>query len=111
MENVYIPEELLTTIKVKRKAEGDWIKGVWVEGEEQINSIEAAYMPISPSTLKKYPAGSITLENMSLFTKENLELKDKVLIEDAEWNIYQRTSYSYLADMKFYILRRSNKDD
>lgn len=111
MENVYIPKELLTTVELKKVGKGKWVKGKWIEGTEIITQTKAAYMPVSSSTLKKYPEGAITLEDMCLFSKEDLELKDKILIKGVEWSVHQKTAYGYLADMIFYILRRSDKDD
>ena len=110
MESVFIPEYLYTTVRVETR-EGSWINGKWVKEKDGITEIGAVYMPVSPSTLKKFPAGAITLEDMSLFTKDELKLKDIVFINGKEWYVYQKTDYGYIADLKFYILRRSNKDD
>lgn len=68
-------------------------------------------MPVSLNDLKNYPQGIVTLEDMDLRTKENLKLGDLIIIDEIEWKIIQKADYSYVADLKFYILRRSDKDD
>lgn len=111
MTNVYIPFHLLTNVRVKILKEGQWIKGEYIEKVSSEKIIKAVYMPVSLNDLKNYPAGAITLEDMDLRTKEDLKLGDIVIINEVEWKIIQKADYSYIADLKFYILRRSDKDD
>lgn len=111
MTNVYIPYHLLTDVKVISISEGEWVKGDYIEGITKERIIQAVYMPVSLNDLKNYPQGAITLEDMDLRTKENLKLGDIVIINNIQWKIIQKADYSYIADLKFYILRRSDKDD
>ncbi|WP_294707250.1 hypothetical protein [uncultured Fusobacterium sp.] len=111
MTNVYIPFHLLTNVRVKVLKEGQWIKGEYVEEKSVEKIIKAVYMPLSLNELKNYPQGALTLEDMDFRTKENLNLGDIVIINEVEWKIIQKADYSYIADLKFYILRRSDKDD
>ena len=111
MTNVFIPAHFLTAVKVKETTEGEWIKGEYIEGTTTERIIQAVYMPVSLNDLKNYPQGEITLEDIDLRTKENLNLGDIVIINEVEWKIIQKADYSYVADLKFYILRRSDKDD
>lgn len=111
MTNVFIPTHLLTDVKIKETTEGEWIKGEHIEGTTTERIIQAVYMPVSLNDLKNYPQGVVTLEDMDLRTKENLKLGDLIIIDEVEWKIIQKADYSYVADLKFYILRRSDKDD
>ena len=105
-----MPKKLLKDVKIKKK-NGKWEKGKWVVEKEEIKTVKGIYMPVSSNTLKKFPAGSVTLEDISFITKEKISLQDKVVIGKQEYNIFQKTDYDYLADVKFYILRKSDKDD
>lgn len=111
MTNVYIPFHLLADVKVKESSEGQWIKGEYIEETFSERIIKAVYMPVSLNDLKNYPQGVITLEDMDLRTKENLKLGDIIILNGTEWKIIQKADYGYIADLKFYILRRSDKDD
>lgn len=111
MTNVFIPTHLLTDVKIKETTEGEWIKGEYIEGTTTERIIQAVYMPVSLNDLKNYHQGVVTLEDMDLRTKENLKLGDLIIIDEVEWKIIQKADYSYVADLKFYILRRSDKDD
>lgn len=111
MTNVYVPYHLLTDVKVISISEGRWLKGEYIEGTPTEKIIKAVYMPVSLNDLKNYPQGAITLEDMDLRTKENLKLGDIIVIDNIRWKIVQKADYSYIADLKFYILRRSDKDD
>lgn len=111
MTNVFIPTHLLTDVKVKETVKGEWVKGKYIEGTTTERIIQAVYMPVSLNDLKNYPQGVVTLEDMDLRTKENLKLGDYIIINGVEWKIIQKADYYYVADLKFYILRRSDKDD
>lgn len=110
MHNIFLPGHLLTDVLVKKQG-GEWIEGEWVENAAETRIIKAVFMPVNPRDLKNYPQGFITLEDMDLRTKEDLELGEIVEINGKEWKIFQKLDYEYIADLKFYILRRSDKDD
>lgn len=105
-----MPKQLLKDVKIIKK-NGKWEKGKWIEEKDKTKIIKGIYMPVSSNTLKKYPAGAITLEDISLITKEKISLQAKVLIEGKKYEIFQVSDYGYLSDVKFYILRKSDKDD
>lgn len=111
MTNVYIPDELFTDVIVKTTTEGKWVNGEYTEGETTERIIRVVYMPVNLNDIKNYPQGALTLEDMDLRTKENLNLGDIVIINNHKWEIIQKADYSYIADLKFYILKRSDKDD
>lgn len=110
MKNIFIPTQFLKRVRVK-SLKGQWIEGEWVENAAETRIIKAVFMPVNPRDLKNYPQGFITLEDMDLRTKEDLELGDIVEINGKEWKIFQKLDYGYIADLKFYILKRSDKDD
>lgn len=111
MTNVYIPYELFKSVKVIRKGKGEWRKGEFVEVPGTLEKIRAVYMPVSLNQIKNYPQGLLTLEDIDLRTKANLNYGDLVILDNEEFKIVQKTDYTYIADLKFYILRRSSKDD
>ncbi len=110
MTNVFIPAQFLREVKIKSKV-GEWIKGEYIVTSNSEKIVKAIYMPMSLQELKNYPQGVITLEDLDLRTKEDLNLGDIVEVNNVEWKIIQKADYSYIADLKFYILRRSDKDD
>lgn len=111
MTNVFIPDNFFKDIKVKIRPVGKWVLGEWVKKESQEKIIKAVYMPVSLNEIKNYPQGLITLEDIDLRTKENLNLGDIIKINNKNFIVIRKADYDYIADLKFYILRRSDKDD
>lgn len=101
----------MTDITVKRKETGAWVQGKREGDIEESRVIRGVFLPVSLDTLKYYPQGTINTEDMELFTKEKLEKRDFVILRGEEWKILQETNFEYIADVKNYILRRSDKND
>lgn len=96
---------------ILQKEEGQWIQGKWQAEIEKEKSIQGVYLPVSADTLKYYPQGTISLEDLELFTKTELKKGDRALIRGERWSVVENTNFDYIADVKVYILKRSTKDD
>lgn len=109
MIDVFIPNSLLKDIQLIQIKEY-WEKGKYHK-EETKKIIKGVYLPVSFNTLKNYPQGSITLEDLELKSKEDLKVGSLIEINNKQWKVVQKRDYDYIANIKFYILRRSDKDD
>ena len=109
MIKVFIPKSLLKEISLIT-IEEYWEKGKHYKKETK-KIIKGVYLPVSFNTLKNYQQGSITLEDLELKSKEDLKVGSLIEINNKQWKVIQKRDYDYIADVKFYILRRSDKDD
>lgn len=109
MIKVFIPKSLLKEISLIT-IEEYWEKGKHYKKETK-KIIKGVYLPVSFNTLKNYPQGSITLEDLELKSKVDLKVGSLIEINNKQWKVIQKRDYDYIADVKFYILRRSDKDD
>ena len=109
MIKVFIPKSLLKEISLIT-IEEYWEKGKHYKKETK-KIIKGIYLSVSFNTLKNYPQGMITLEDLELKSKEDLEIGSLIVINNKKWKVIQKRDYDYIADIKFYILRRSDKDD
>lgn len=111
MQNVYIPEWMMDTITRITTSKGDYNdEGDWVPGAETREDIKAFHVPFGSKEIKDYPQGMIEFGDEDIRSKTLLKKKDRVLIDGEEWYIVDRIDYKKIADLKFYIGRRTDKD-
>jgi hypothetical protein len=63
---------LLKTYQVKRRAEGHYDNGLWIEGQEQQITIRGSLQPTEAEVLETLPEGYRTRENYTLYTEVEL---------------------------------------
>ena len=111
MDKVILLKKHLTDITVKSKQSGRWEKGKRIEEKEITKIIKGVCLPVSGEILRYYPQGAISINDLELFTKDDLADQDVVVIKTKEYEIFQKSDFYPVADIKTYILKRSTKDD
>ena len=108
---VLIPKSLMLTIQRVTNIDGHYDdNGTWISGTENKSNIKAFFAPFGSKEIKDYPQGMIELGDMDVRTKTKLNKQDKLIINGEKWVIVDRIDYNYLADLGFYVARRSDKD-
>ena len=111
MQNVFIPRFLMKNVDRITTTKGDYDdSGDWVPGVETKTTIKAFYAPFGSKEIKDYPQGFIEIGDMDIRTKAELNKGDIIEINSEKWKIMDRINYSYIADLKFYVGRRSDKN-
>lgn len=109
MENVLLLDEFLIPMTLK-KVVGDYNNdGDWEETTTE-KEIFGAVFPFKPNDFKNYPVGLLKSQDQKLITKEDIEDLDTIILNDEEYKIISLQNYTYLADVRFYILRRKLND-
>ena len=91
MIKVFIPKSLLKEISLIT-IEEYWEKGKHYKKETK-KIIKGVYLPVSFNTLKNYPQGSITLEDLELKSKEDLKVGSLIEINNKQWKVIQKRDY------------------
>ncbi len=111
MDNVILLKRHEITMLLKRKEEGTWVKGKYIEKEASSKNVRGTLLPVSRDTLKNYPQGTISIKDREFFTKENLSEGNILTKDGKEWKVIKDANFNIVADIKVYILKRSTKDD
>lgn len=110
--NVIIPNSLMIDLElVAGIAEGHWDdNGNWIEETTESKNIRGALFPFKPDDFKNYPEGLLKKDDRKLITKEILKDNDVIMLEGNKYIISSLQDYDYLADVGFYVFRRSIND-
>lgn len=109
MDNVILLSQHLIKIILKKDRGNYNNNGNWIEDIKK-QEIEGAIFPLNANDFRNYPAGLLQHDDIKLLTTEQIENTDKIVFENKEYWIVSSKKYSYLADMNFYILRRTLND-
>lgn len=105
MENVLLIDEFLIPMKLIRVS-GDYDdNGDWQETTSE-EEIYGAVFPFKPNDFKNYPDGLLKSQDQKLITKTEINDLDIIILENQKYKVISLQNYKYLADVKFYILRR-----
>ena len=109
MDNILLLDKFLIPMTLQRTT-GDYNdEGDWEEVTTE-KTIYGAIFPFKPNDFKNYPEGLLKAQDKKLITKENIEDLDIIILNNEEYKVINLQDYSYLADVKFYILRRKLND-
>lgn len=107
MDKVILLPQHMKNVKAIQKADGEWINGVWIEGESKEITFSTAIFPLRPNDFKNYPEGFLKNDDRKLITKQKLNINDEIYIDEKKFIIITDQSYEYLADTNFYVIRES----
>lgn len=107
MDKVILLPKHMKSAKIIKKTDGEWIDGVWTEGESKEIVFSTAIFPLRANDFKNYPEGFLKNDDRKLITKQKLNLNDEICIDDKKFIIITEQNYEYLADTNFYVIRES----
>lgn len=97
----------MQTVYLLDKAEGEWVGGIWVPGEEEEKPFQAAIMPLNDDLLAFGEAGTYTEHDKRIFTYHKLNQGQKIRVSEELYTITAEKDYSYYAEgLRVYIARR-----
>lgn len=105
MDKVFIPRRLMKNIKIK-VLDGEWVNGEWIESPSRNIEFKGIYFPFNSSDIKNFKEGYIEIGDIDLRAKVELETKSIIELNGIMYEVNPNLDYGYLADIKFYILKK-----
>lgn len=82
-----------TTLTFKRKAKGSYVRGLWVDGDEEEVSIFASVQPLGGKDLMRIPEGDRTRKRLKLYSADEALISLRVDLIESDVIPYDGSSY------------------
>lgn len=109
MDKVILLKKHLKNFSFLQTQEGRYVNGLWEEGETIETTFKAVPFPVDANTLKLYPEGAVTSDDLLLYTKKSLDNKEGRIKRETDGNIYRifdEVAYLEIANLKVYLIKR-----
>lgn len=113
MDKVLLLKKHLKNFIYFYETDGKYEDGIYVPGEQVLESFKAVPFPVDANTLKMYPEGAINVDDILLYTKKLLNNSTgnvKRIIDNENYKIFDRVAFLEMADLKVYLLKRVDID-
>ncbi|MFH0902140.1 MAG: hypothetical protein V2A73_16030 [Pseudomonadota bacterium] len=97
MSTIRKPAEHFTTVTVRRRADGGYVDGIWIDGSQSETTITASVQPVSGQALERLPEGLRTRDSVRVITDDDLQSADENDSKVADRIVWQSEEYEVVA--------------